>query len=111
MNGSNPSRSDLLQAVLQPLLDDFKYWFEQSRSLLENNDLPNLTDEAQADLLSRVVQAQQEVGVATTLFKTTGGQVGVDMPVVQQWHELVNECWQVAMQYRLRQQQEQGSDR
>ncbi|MEB3359078.1 MAG: DUF2605 domain-containing protein [Synechococcales bacterium] len=109
MNGSNPSRSDLLQAVLQPLLDDFRYWFEQSRSLLESKDLPNLTNEAQADLLARVIQAQQEVDVANALFKATEGQAGVDMPVVQQWHDLVNECWQVAMQYRLRLERGQDS--
>lgn len=28
--------ADLLKAILEPLLDDFQYWFERSRQLLQS---------------------------------------------------------------------------
>jgi GAF domain-containing protein len=94
---------DLLKAVLQPLLEDFQYWFERSRQLLEREDIPFLSSNEQLDLLSRVKQAQQEVRTAQTLFQATGGQVGVETAVLMPWHQLLTECWQVAMRFRKEQ--------
>lgn len=97
---TNPSDSDLLKNLLEPLLDDFQYWFGRSRKLLEEYELSFLGAEKQADLLARVVTAQQEVSTAQMLLKLTNGQVGVETAVLTPWHHLVHECWQVAMRFR-----------
>jgi hypothetical protein len=100
MPNSNLPESDFLKTLLEPLLDDFLYWFDRSRSLLEIQDLKFLGDGQQADLLSRVKQAQQEVAVAKMLLLATEGQAGVDTAVLMPWHQLVAECWKVGMRFR-----------
>jgi hypothetical protein len=95
-----PSEQELLKTVLQPLLDDFQYWFSRSRSLLETEDITFLSEEQQSDLLARVRKAQQEVSAAQMLFQATDGQVGVETATLIPWHRLVSECWQVGMQWR-----------
>ncbi|HEY9629920.1 MAG TPA: DUF2605 domain-containing protein [Coleofasciculaceae cyanobacterium] len=95
-----PSESELLKTVLQPLLEDFQYWFAKGRSLLETHELDFLGVEQQTALLERFKQAQQEVGVSQALFAATGEQVGVDPSVMVSWHRLVTECWQVGKQFR-----------
>jgi len=99
------SESDLLKSLLEPLLDDFQYWFERSRTLLEENEIAFMDSEQQADLLARVLSAQQEVVTVQSLFKLTDKQVGVDTSVMASWHRLVHECWQVSHRFR----QEQAS--
>ncbi|HEY9641745.1 MAG TPA: DUF2605 domain-containing protein [Coleofasciculaceae cyanobacterium] len=97
----NPQpEADLLKTVLQPLLEDFQYWFDRSRSLLETYRIDFLDAEQQVHLLERVKQAQQEVGSAQALFQATGGQVGIETSVMVPWHQLVMECWQVGMRFR-----------
>ncbi|NET06976.1 MAG: DUF2605 domain-containing protein [Merismopedia sp. SIO2A8] len=100
MPQSQPSEKELLRTVLQPLLEDFQYWFSRSRSLLETEDIPFLSKEQQSNLLSRVKQAQQEVSTAVMLFQATGGEVGVEMATLMPWHQLLSECWQVGMRWR-----------
>ncbi|NEP00758.1 MAG: DUF2605 domain-containing protein [Symploca sp. SIO2E9] len=100
MPQSHPSEKELLRTVLQPLLEDFQYWFSRSRSLLETEDIPFLSQEQQFNLLSRVKQAQQEVSTAVMLFQATGGEVGVEMATLMPWHQLLSECWQVGMRWR-----------
>ncbi|MFM7908402.1 MAG: DUF2605 domain-containing protein, partial [Microcystis sp.] len=73
---SQPAENELLKTILEPLLEDFTYWFSRSRLLLESERLSFLSLEEQNDLLARVKNAQQEVATAHLLFKTTGGQVG-----------------------------------
>jgi len=94
--------SELLKGLLPPLLEDFQYWFEQSRLLLETHEIEFLGIEQQADLLARVEQARQEVAATQMLVRVTEGQVGVDTAVLLPWHQLVTECWQVALHYRLK---------
>jgi len=91
---------ELLKSLLEPLLEDFQYWFGRSQSLLEAETIEFLGDEKQADLLARVKQAQAEVGVAQMLFSATDEQVGVEVAVLVPWHRLVTECWQVAVRFR-----------
>lgn len=100
MTPSQPSEQELLKAVLQPLLDDFQYWFSRSRSLLETEDIAFLSQEQQSNLLARVKQAQQEVSTARMLFQATEGQVGIETATLVPWHRLLNECWQVGMRWR-----------
>lgn len=96
----NYSQSELMQSVLEPLLDDFTYWFERAQALLEAHELPNLTTEQQADLLARIHQASQEVNAAIALFRATGRQAGIDPASVTRWHHLVAEYWRVSIDYR-----------
>jgi hypothetical protein len=100
MLNSNLPEPDFLKNLLEPLLDDFQYWFDRSRSLLEVQDLKFLGEEQQADLLDRVKQAQQEVATAKMLLLATDGQVGVDTAIMMPWHQLVAECWKVGMKFR-----------
>lgn len=103
MFNSNLPEPDLLKTVLEPLLDDFQYWFSRSSTLLETEEIAFLGTEQQADLLARVHQAQQEVGAVQSLMKATDGQAGVDTSVLMVWHQLVIECWQVSMRFRTEQ--------
>ena len=86
MLNSNLPESELLKALLEPLLEDFNYWFERSTKLLETEEIPFLSDEDQSDLLARVKQAQQEVGAAKALFQATVGQVGIETTALMPWH-------------------------
>jgi hypothetical protein len=97
---SLPPDPDLLKQVLAPLLEDLQYWFSRSRQMLESESLGFMTLEAQEDMLDRVVEAQQAVGVAQSLLVATDGQAGVEMSLLMQWHKLVTECWALSMQQR-----------
>jgi hypothetical protein len=97
---SLPPDPDLLKQVLAPLLEDLQYWFSRSRQMLESESLGFMTLEAQEDMLDRVVEAQQAVGVAQSLLVATDGQAGVEMALLMQWHKLVTECWALSMQQR-----------
>jgi len=92
---------NLIQSLLEPLLDDFEYWFERSRTLLESESMSVLSTEQQSDLLTRLLTAQQEVATTKMLLTITGRQAGVEAAVLTPWHRLVMECWQVAKQHRL----------
>lgn len=103
MINPNSSELELLRNLFQPLLEDFQYWFRRSRLFLETEQISFLSSEQQSQLLKRVKQAQQEVSTAKMLFQATGSQVGVDMATLMPWHQLVTECWQVAMRFRSEQ--------
>jgi hypothetical protein len=97
MEESNLPNADLLEAVLQPLLEDFQYWFERYQQILENEKIPFMSEQEQFNLLKRVKNAQNELNTAKILFTVTGKQVGIDMATVMPWHQLVTECWRVGM--------------
>lgn len=97
---SQPTENELLKTILEPLLEDFTHWFSRSRLLLESERLSFLTVEEQNDLLERIKNAQQEVATAHLLFKTTGGQVGIEAKMLLPWHHLVAECWGVSNRHR-----------
>lgn len=109
---SQSEQQQLLKAILEPLLEDFQYWFSRSRNLLESHEVTVLSPQEKADLLQRVKSAQEEVTATQSLFKATDGNVGVEMSTIAPWHKLVTECWQVAMHNRQQQQAQpgQGSD-
>ncbi|WP_138497689.1 DUF2605 domain-containing protein [Nostoc sp. PA-18-2419] len=99
MPDSDLPGTQLLKRVLEPLLDDFQFWFTRSRDLLETNQLSFMSNQEQSDLLSRVKQAQEELNTAKMLFNATDGQVGIDMATLMPWHQLVTECWNVGMRF------------
>ncbi|MFN6518897.1 MAG: DUF2605 domain-containing protein [Nostoc sp. CreGUA01] len=100
MRDSDLPGTQLLKTVLEPLLEDFQYWFTRSRNLLETEQLSFMSNQEQSDLLLRVKQAQEELNTAKMLFAATDGQVGIDMATLMPWHQLVTECWNVAMRFR-----------
>jgi Protein of unknown function (DUF2605) len=104
MSKSQPSEQELLQTILQPLLVDFDYWFSRSVELLERDQISFLSPNAQAELLGRVQQAQQEVKVAKLLFHAVDGQAGIEPSQMVAWHQIVTECWHVSMQLRQSEQ-------
>lgn len=101
MFNSNLPEPELLKTVLEPLLEDFQYWLGRSQTLLETEEIQFLGTEGQADLLARVRQVQQEVTATQMLMRAMGGQVGVETSVLIPWHQLVTECWRVAIRFRL----------
>ncbi|BAY13317.1 DUF2605 domain-containing protein [Calothrix sp. NIES-2098] len=99
MQDSNSSGAELLKSLLEPLLEDFQFWFAGSRQFLESRQLSFMSEEEQNDLLLQVKQAQDELNTAKMMFNATDGQVGIDMATITPWHELVTECWNVVMRY------------
>lgn len=108
MFNSNFPDPELLKALLQNLLEDFQHWFERSAILLETEEIPFLNAKQQSDLLVRVKQTQQEIRTTQMLFHLMGGKVGVEMAVLIPWQNLLTECWQVAMRFRLEQSANSG---
>lgn len=104
MHSSEPTEKELLKQILEPLLEDFDYWFSRSSSLLESETMPFLSTDEQQDLIQRIKQAQGEVKTAQMLFKITDGQAGIDTQVLVPWHKLVGECWNIFRRWRLAQQ-------
>ncbi len=105
MPHSNPTEQELLKTILEPLLEDFQYWFSRARHLLETERITFLSIEEQTDLLERVQTHQQEVQTAKILFQATGKQAGIDTRALVPWHKLVAECWQVSMKWRSHKQE------
>lgn len=103
--------SNFLKTLLQPLLEDFQHWFGRSQTLLENNTISFLSQEQQTQLLERIKQSQKEVSTTQLLFQATDGQVGVDTAVLFSWHQLVTECWQIAMKFRMENPESVTSER
>ena len=100
MSTEQPTEKELLKTVLEPLLEDFQYWFGRSQTLFESSQMPFFTVREQADLLARIVRAQREVRTAKMLFDATDGLAGIDSKMLIPWHQLVAECWNVARKLR-----------
>lgn len=99
MEDPHPHESEILKSVLEPLLEDFCYWFDLSINLLEREKLEFLPNQEQDSLLQRVKDTLQAVNTAKMLFKVTGEQVGVDLSAMMPWHQLLMECQAVGMRY------------
>jgi hypothetical protein len=91
---------NVLRDLLEPLLEDFRYWFQRAHDLLSRERLAFMTEVEQTHLLERVTQAQKEVATASLLFQATGHKVGVDVAALMPWHQLLMECQAVGMRYR-----------
>ena len=100
MSTEQPTEKELLKTVLEPLLEDFQYWFERSRNLLESEQMSFFEPQEQEQFLERVIQCQKEVQTAQMLFKATDGTAGIDSKMLLPWHQLVAECWNVAQKWR-----------
>jgi Protein of unknown function (DUF2605) len=90
----------LLKALLEPLLEDFEYWFSRSKALLESEPMGFMTPVAQQDLLGRVIESLGAVSVMRSLMVATENRAGVEMSVLMNWHKLVHECWGVSIRHR-----------
>ncbi|MFB2919573.1 MULTISPECIES: DUF2605 domain-containing protein [Aerosakkonema] len=110
MLNSNLPEPELLKTLLQPLLEDFQYWFGRSRELLETEEITFLSRKQQSELLERVKHAQSEVSTVHLLYEATGCQAGVETATLMPWHRLLMECWQVGMRFRMEQSAKQKQD-
>ena len=99
MSRFESDKQELLKTVLEPLLEDFAKWFTRSRSFLESHEIDFLSEEAQSQLLERVITAQQEVQAAQVLFQATSAQVGIEPNLLFPWHTLVTECWEISRRW------------
>jgi len=90
----------IVQEILEPLLDDFQYWFGETKSLLNSPKADCLAAGDRQSLTQELNEAQQAVATARTLMLATEGRAGVDMAVVGQWHRLVSKCWQTSRYIR-----------
>jgi hypothetical protein len=90
---------ELLRQILEPLLEDFTYWFDRSRKLLSSERINFLSELEQQNLLERVENAIKEVNASIALFRATGHQIGVDMAAMKPWHILLMECQAMGMRY------------
>jgi hypothetical protein len=102
---AEPAPEQLLANLLEPLLEDFGYWFDKAADLLQNHRLEFISEQEQAHILSRVRTAQQEVQTAKTLFALSGKRVGIDAQAMLPWHNLLMECQALGMRYRQSQRQ------
>lgn len=100
MSTEQPTEKELLKTVLEPLLDDFQYWFERSLSLLKSEQMPFFTAREQTEILEQIVRAKQEVQTSQMLFKATDGAAGIDSKMLLSWHQLVAECWNIGRKWR-----------
>ena len=100
MSSKRPTEKEILSTVLKPLLEDFQYWFERSRSLLESERIAFFSTDEQAEFLARIKQAQLEVSTAQMLFEATDREAGIESKMLIPWHKLVAECWDVARRWR-----------
>lgn len=100
MSTTPSSDSELLQSLLDPLLEDIRYWLGRSHNLLELERIDFISEAEQSNLLARVKNAIQEVGTATMLYEVTGKQAGIEVAAMMPWHNLLLECQAVGMRYR-----------
>ena len=106
MRPDDPTELALLKSILEPLLEDFLYWFERAQNLIEQEDLTFLTAEEKQSLLQRFKQSQEEVRTARTLYNATEGKAGIEASIMVPWHNLVAEYWHLASRWRRLQSQE-----
>lgn len=100
MEPTNPSELPIMQTVLEPLLEDFQYWFGKTQTLLNSAQADCLAASDRQALTQEVAEAQRAVATAKTLLLATDGKAGVDIAVVGQWHRLVGKCWQASRYIR-----------
>jgi LmbE family N-acetylglucosaminyl deacetylase len=99
---TNPSfqDSEVLKFILEPLLEDFVYWFGRSLLLLEQEQINFLTPSQKNDLINRVKANLEAVKTAKMMYKLSGEQVGIEVQAMMPWHNLLMECRAVGMQFR-----------
>jgi Protein of unknown function (DUF2605) len=99
MSNPSSSESELLQSLLEPLLEDVRYWLGRSLDLLKSQRLDFISESEQSNLVIRVENALKELGVATMLYEATGKQVGIEVATMMPWHNLLLECQAIGMRY------------
>ncbi|MDX1978012.1 MAG: DUF2605 domain-containing protein [Pseudanabaenaceae cyanobacterium bins.68] len=100
INPSSSAEIELMQSLLEPLLEDFRYWFGRSLELLEKERLSFMSLDTQAEFTERIRSIIGEVNAASALFQVSGKQVGVDVASITSWHKVLMECQVMGMQYR-----------
>ncbi len=94
------SKAELLQEILGPLLEDYRYWFERSRRFLQEERLEFIGPEEQQSILERVLAAQSELQAAEALYQLSDNEVGIDPGLMAKWHRLLMECAELGRRFR-----------
>ncbi|NER81852.1 MAG: DUF2605 domain-containing protein [Leptolyngbya sp. SIO1D8] len=97
---SNVPEQPLVQTILEPLLDNFQYWFNEATVLLTAPESNCLDVDNRRTLIERIRVAEKEVATVRVLLAATDGQAGIEPLMVRDWHHLVAQYWQVARQVR-----------
>jgi LmbE family N-acetylglucosaminyl deacetylase len=92
--------SEVLKFILEPLLEDFVYWFGRSLLLLEQEEINFLTEPQKTDLITRVKHNLEAVKTAKMMYKLSGEKVGIEVQAMMPWHKLLMECQAVGMRFR-----------
>ena len=108
MNGPTPSLPDLppdtpgelLNAILEPLLDDFAGSFERGFLLLEHCPDSLLDGAGRRSLRERLEQARAELAAARALRSAAPAPMALDMATITPWHRLVVEVWSLSASMR-----------
>lgn len=108
MNGPTPSLPDLppdtpgelLNAILEPLLDDFAASFARGFVLLEHCPESVLGGEARRSFAERLEQARAELAAARALRAAAPTPMALDMGTITPWHQLVLEVWSLSASLR-----------
>ncbi len=99
MNIPQSSESELLQILLEPLLEDIRFWLGRSLDLFKSQRIDFISEAEQSNLVARVENALKELGVATMLYEATSKQVGIEVATMMPWHNLLLECQAIGMRY------------
>ncbi|MEN9224450.1 MAG: DUF2605 domain-containing protein [Thermostichus sp. HHBFW_bins_43] len=94
------SKAELLQEILGPLLEDYRYWFERSRRFLQEEKLDFISPGEQQSILERVLAAQSELQAAEALYHLSDNEVGIDPELMAKWHRLLMECAELGRRFR-----------
>ncbi|NJK63132.1 MAG: DUF2605 domain-containing protein [Synechococcaceae cyanobacterium SM2_3_1] len=94
------NNSELLKQVLDPLLEDYHYWFDRSQELLESGPLEVISAADQSQLLAQVRDAQAELRAAESLYRLSENEVGIDPKLMAKWHRLLMACADLGLKYR-----------
>jgi hypothetical protein len=95
-----PSDRQLLQTIIEPLLEDFIYWFNKSETMLTSQRINFLAKEEQSAMISKIQKHKQEISAAQSLFRAMNSAVIIEPSQVQKWHAAVKEYWSIAVKLR-----------
>lgn len=92
--------AELLDAVLNPLLEDFATSFRRGLELLATCPPAVLPLEAQQELRQRLQTAQAELSAANALRAAAPTPMALDMATITPWHELLVQVWSLSAAMR-----------
>jgi hypothetical protein len=91
---------ELLDQLLDPLLDDFAFWFGRGRVLLEHCPDAVMPPEERAALAEELESGGKTLLAARSLRAAAPVSMALDLQAMAPWHHLVMRCWALAARLR-----------